>query len=149
LACALAVPEPGASEAVVHLSGDLDSASREALRATIESAMALDTPSVVIDLREVGFLSSRAVRVILEAAAALQGQGRSLVLRAPSPRLQRVIDICGLIGLLDAAKSDVVGSATRAAERGHEEDVPVHGPADRRDPFVLQDPSVLLAGQRL
>lgn len=77
--------EAGGSDAAwVHVSGELDHATSPQLRQTVHDAQ-LHALLVVLDLREVTFMESSAMHVILDAASDLRGTGGRLILvRGPA-----------------------------------------------------------------
>jgi anti-anti-sigma factor len=85
---------------IVWLRGEHDIATDGALRRTLERAIALNDAAIVVDLGKVELLSASTMGVILAARDTLRNQSRSLTMRAPSPHVRRVIDICGLQHLL-------------------------------------------------
>ncbi len=100
---------------IIWLRGEHDIATDGALRRTLERAIALNDAAIVVDLTKVELLSASTIGVILAARDTLRQQSRSLTMRAPSPHVRRVIDICGLQHLLIPAVGDemagVVGEA--------------------------------------
>jgi stage II sporulation protein AA (anti-sigma F factor antagonist) len=88
---------PGSGE-VVRVNGELDlgnvSEFKEAL--TRSSVVGM----LVVDLSECSFLDSSAVRVLIEAAAKREGDGRGLVLVAPEGGVRRTLEIVGLDKML-------------------------------------------------
>lgn len=85
-----------ATGAVICLQGEHDAFTAGALSEAIAAATARGEGDLVIDLRDVSFLSVATVGVICQAREVLRAQSRSMVLRSPSPRAQRVLDLCGV-----------------------------------------------------
>lgn len=81
--------------------GDLDLATSDDLRARLAEAAALSSYLVVLDLAQVDFLDSSAVGVIVGTHKHLAGTGRHLVLCHVGPVPTRVLQITGLLDLLD------------------------------------------------
>jgi anti-sigma B factor antagonist len=76
--------EGGAGAAWVHLTGELDLATSPKLRQTLHDAH-LAASLVVLDLRELTFIESTGVHVILDAAGSVRhGAGRLILVRGPS-----------------------------------------------------------------
>jgi stage II sporulation protein AA (anti-sigma F factor antagonist) len=74
----------GSGAAWVHVAGDLDLATSPKLRQTLHDAQ-LFASLVVLDLREVTFIESAGVHVILDAAARVRrGAGRLILVRGPA-----------------------------------------------------------------
>lgn len=85
--------EPG--RVVCRISGDLDAASAARLRAVL--AEQLDEGSdAVVDLSGLGFIDSSGLGVLVGALKRFDAAGRQLSLRAPTPSLQRVLEMTGL-----------------------------------------------------
>jgi stage II sporulation protein AA (anti-sigma F factor antagonist) len=51
---------------------------------------------VTVDLAELTFMDSSGVRLLLQKWAAKRDEGGDLVLRAPTPPVQRLFDLLGL-----------------------------------------------------
>lgn len=90
-----------ADRTVVWLRGEHDSSTVDAVTETIARAIALDDADLVVDLSGVQFMGAATVGAIMRAAECLRSRSRSLALRSPSRCARRVIDLCGLEGLLD------------------------------------------------
>jgi anti-anti-sigma factor len=86
---------------VVWLRGEHDIATESKLARTLAWAVALDDADVVVDLSGVRFMAAATVGAIIDARNALLLRSRSLTLRSPSTRARRVIERCGLAGLVD------------------------------------------------
>ena len=87
---------PGGSGAAwVHVAGEMDLANTPELRLALRDAQ-LYARMVVLDLREVIFIESSAVHVILDAAANVQpGNGRLIVVRGPA-QVDRALTLTGV-----------------------------------------------------
>lgn len=89
--------EGGSGAAWVYVAGELDLATASRLRQTLEEAQAY-ARMVVLDLRELTFMGSAGVHVILDAAAdARQAAGRLILVRAPA-QVDRVLTLTGVPG---------------------------------------------------
>jgi len=76
--------EGGAGAAWVHVAGELDLATSPLLRRALRDAQ-LYARVVVLDLRELTFIESTGVHVILDAAAGVRrGDGRLILVRGPT-----------------------------------------------------------------
>ena len=110
----------------VTVRGDLDLASAPRLRASLREAVTSHAAHVLLDCKDVTFIDSSAVSVILEAHNALEAQGRYLLVANLQPSLYHVFQVLGLEDLLryDRTTSDLLGDASRppvgqrAASRG-------------------------------
>lgn len=101
--------EAGGSEAAwVHVSGELDHASAPKLSQTVHDAR-LHARLVVLDLREVTFMESSAVHVILDAAGdARETGGRLILVRGPT-HVDSVLTLTGAceeVEIFDLAPSE-------------------------------------------
>jgi anti-anti-sigma factor len=68
----------------LRCQGEIDLGSADCLLRALTSAIVAGAAEVTVDLREVSFLDSAAIRVLVEAHQILHGKGRSLqVLIAP------------------------------------------------------------------
>jgi anti-anti-sigma factor len=82
--------EPGA--AVVRLSGDLDLAGADQARAVVDEAVATGPARLTFDVTELRFMDSSGIAVLIAAAQKVD----SVVLRNPSPVIQRLLTLAGL-----------------------------------------------------
>jgi len=80
---------------VVHLVGEIDTANSKRLRALLGERVD-DDHVVVIDLAGVRFIDSSGLGVLVGALRRFNGAGHSLILRAPSASLLRVLEMTGL-----------------------------------------------------
>lgn len=62
--CSLTPPQAGSNQSVVWLRGEHDLATKEELTRSLMRAVALDEPSVIIDLSEVQFISAATIGVM-------------------------------------------------------------------------------------
>lgn len=85
---------------VMAIAGRIDGAtSAEAEAATLETLAKV--PALVIDLRQVDYVSSAGLRVILKAAKAARVAAKRLVLAGLTPQVQEVFDISGFSSVLE------------------------------------------------
>ena len=82
---------------VVVPVGEIDLATVEVLQAEIDAA-ATESAQVVLDLREVTFMDSAGLRLVVHGARALEGEGGTLVIVRGPKEVQRVFDLVGLEG---------------------------------------------------
>jgi len=87
-------PEGGTDVAIF---GELDLATVDRVRQDLSGVIAAEGP-VVIDLRACGFVDSRGIGALVEAALSLRDKDRQLTLRGVQPRVMRILDIAGLTG---------------------------------------------------
>ncbi len=101
--------------ACVHLAGELDLSTAAELERTLRQAQAR-APVVVLDLRELTFIDSSGLHVIVNAnARAIRADGRLIVVRGARQldRLLTVIGLCELLEIVDLDPADPPGDAIR------------------------------------
>lgn len=81
---------------VLHLRGVLDLPEVGDLRPVLTEACALDGPDLVVDLRELSFISSSGMGALVRAHKDLDQRGRHLVIRGAPPRIRRAFAITHL-----------------------------------------------------
>ena len=96
----------GLDPTVASLHGEHDLSSVLALCEMLAEAIADGGADLILDLSAVEFLDASTMRVITAADEFLRARSRSLVLRAPSRCARRVIDLCGLSGLVERDSRD-------------------------------------------
>jgi anti-sigma B factor antagonist len=100
---AIEAREPVGEIAVLALSGELDLAAAPALRERLAEARATGARGLVLDMAEVTFLDSSALREILSADAALRTDGVPLVLATVQPAVERLLELTRTTGMLAVA----------------------------------------------
>ena len=78
---------------VVALAGELDYAATDSLEAELEKVEQAAPERLVLDLREVTFIDSSGLRLLLAADARAQDRGRRLELVRGPDVVQRVFEI--------------------------------------------------------
>ncbi len=91
----LCVCRSGSSGAWVHVRGELDMAVVPELRRSLAEASAR-ARLVVLDLRELRSIDSRAARVVLDAAAEARRDGGRLMLVRGSAEVDNVLTLAGV-----------------------------------------------------
>jgi len=85
---------------MISLTGEWDLAQQPATWETIRRVLQQRPESVLLDLRRLSFIDLSGVHVIIELHKRAQHQNIRLVI-VPGPRgVQRVFDICQLLGVL-------------------------------------------------
>jgi anti-sigma B factor antagonist len=85
--------------AVVVPEGDIDLRTAEAVRTELQAAQA-EARRVVLDLRQVTFMDSSGIRLLVEAQHAADRDSFSFAV-VPGPRpVQRLLELAGLTGRL-------------------------------------------------
>jgi anti-sigma B factor antagonist len=93
------------TRAVVGVSGELDLASGPELEAELNQLNGADTNMVVIDLRELDFMDSTGLSILVRAHQRLAGEGCEIGLVRGSQQVQRLLDLTGVadrLRLVDA-----------------------------------------------
>jgi anti-sigma B factor antagonist len=81
---------------VISLDGELDMASAPLLQAALENADAAATSVLVLDLRELRFMDSTGLRIILWARERLHSRGQEFALTTGSSQVQRLLSVSGV-----------------------------------------------------
>jgi anti-sigma B factor antagonist len=86
----------------VRLSGELDLAARPLVAEQVAGALVenADIQRVAVDLGGVKFCDSSGLGALLDIRRAAENSGATVVLRAPSAGVARVLDIAGIDELL-------------------------------------------------
>jgi anti-anti-sigma factor len=82
--------------AVIAVTGELDLATGPQLEAELHDISASDTELVVVDLRNLEFMDSTGLSIIVRAHQRLTGEGCELGLVRGSPQVQRLLDLTGV-----------------------------------------------------
>ena len=91
--------------AVVAVSGELDLASGPELEAELDQLTGPDIQLVVIDLRQLDFMDSTGLSILVRAHQRLAGEGCEMGLVKGSQQVQRLLDLTGVaerLRLVDA-----------------------------------------------
>jgi anti-anti-sigma factor len=87
---------------VVHASGELDLKTVEPFRVLVTKAVnSASSARVIVDLRDVTFIDSTALGVLVRAHNRLTTQKRHLTVRTQHPLVLHLFEITGLTALLD------------------------------------------------
>lgn len=95
----LAVSRAG-DDVVLHLRGEADIAEADRLTAQLSALTAGTSRRLVVDLSRLEFLDLAALRTLLVAERELSARGATLVLRSPTPRVRRLLDLMEVSGHL-------------------------------------------------
>jgi anti-anti-sigma factor len=88
------------SQIVVTVSGEQDGSNAPLLLAACVSAIAQDGCDLVIDLRDVKFISAATIGVIGVVDDALRLRSRSLAIESPSTCSRRLLELCDLAAII-------------------------------------------------
>ncbi len=89
-------------EVVVAPAGELDLASADVLEREIRGLPG-DVERVVVDLRDVEFIDSTGLRLLLSVRNGAMRERRHLLVVPGPPRVQRIFELTGTRGLFDWA----------------------------------------------
>jgi anti-sigma B factor antagonist len=92
----ISVQSAAAGHTVLAVSGELDVASAPELRTAGEQAYADGSSVLVLDLSDVSFLDSSGLGALIAIRNASLSESRSLLLRRPSARVDKVLELSGL-----------------------------------------------------
>lgn len=92
-----------ASGLVLRPSGDLDVATVDGFRASVDAALAHEPKALVVDLADVDFLDSSALGVLAIALKAQRTRDAAIAVVNPKPIVKRALDVVGLSVLLDVS----------------------------------------------
>lgn len=113
----------GPPEVAVCLRGEHDLSTVAEMSATMAQAIAIGDTDLVVDLSRVELMTAATVGVLVRARELLRIRSRSLVLRSPSARARRILELSDLRGLLEAAgelRTGVAVPAIGGTDRGVE-----------------------------
>lgn len=89
--------EPRRELVVVRPVGELDLGSAGELRVPLEELVTAGFARLVLDLRDLTFMDSTGLHIILDAAQRAREAGVELAVIAGPEAVQRVFEICGLL----------------------------------------------------
>jgi anti-sigma B factor antagonist len=85
--------EEGAGIVTIRAGGSLDSTTAPQLEERIDAARAKGPSALVLDLKDLSYISSAGVRVIVATHKAMKGAGHSMALTNMQPQIRRVFEI--------------------------------------------------------
>ncbi len=80
---------------IVSVAGEVDAASADRLRNAIIEVIDGGQSEVAVDMREVSFMDSSGLRVLIAGYKAAESAGGTLTVRNPSDVVTRLLDITG------------------------------------------------------
>lgn len=81
---------------VIAVSGELDLASSPALQEELDRVAESDSEVLIIDLRELDFMDSTGLSVLVRAHQRAEEQGRELAMVKGSQQVQRLLSLTGV-----------------------------------------------------
>jgi anti-sigma B factor antagonist len=85
---------------VLALNGKLSAATAGEFNAAVDSALG-ESQSLVLDFKDVDYMASAGLRVLVAAQKKLHASGGSMVLRNVQKEVMEVLEVTGLDELLD------------------------------------------------
>jgi anti-sigma B factor antagonist len=107
------VPDP--PSATVALDGEIDIATAPAIRRLLMAAISGGDVHLAVDMSAVSFIGAAGIGVLVAAANRAREAGGSLSLLAPSPQVQRLLDVLHLDAILPAAQRPAGPFVARSA----------------------------------
>ena len=86
---------------IISFSGDLDAQTAGQAHAFIDGQLDGSQQQVVVDLSQVGFMSSAGIRVLLDLLRKNRRMGGDLCLAATQPGVQRTLELAGMERVLE------------------------------------------------
>lgn len=86
---------------IVWLDGEHDIATGTVVADSLARATSADGADLIVDLSGVTFFGAATLGVLIRGRNILRGESRNLTLRSPSRCARRVLDVCGLAGLVE------------------------------------------------
>jgi anti-anti-sigma factor len=88
---------PGDGYVAVRVTGDVDTGTRAELAEALERALAIGSPSILVDLTGVQFFAAAGVHCVERAVGALEARGGAAHVVCPCPGAAwRVVSLLGL-----------------------------------------------------
>ena len=105
--------------ALLELAGEFDLAAAPALRVGIAEAAGAGVRGVVLDMAEVTFVDSSALRELLRADTTLRADGVTLLLAGLRPPVNRLLELTRTTGVLatEATVEAALSRLTQPVER--------------------------------
>jgi anti-sigma B factor antagonist len=97
---------------LITVSGELDLASSPALQEELDRVAGSDTALLIIDLRELDFMDSTGLSVLVRAHQRAEEQGRRLAMVKGPQQVQRLLSLTGVadrLTLVDSAEELLQG----------------------------------------
>ena len=113
---------------VAKLEGRLDSSTCPACEEKIKPLLKKGTRALLLDLKNLEYISSMGLRIILAAQKALHGPGRHVLLLHVQPQVAKVFDLADILpktSIFDSVESaDIFLEAVQNRELLKNQDIP-------------------------
>jgi anti-anti-sigma factor len=93
-------PDSPAKSAVVAVWGEVDLATSPEMHRVLSDALSHGAVDIIVDLQAVEFMDASGVGVLIEVASSARAGGGLVLLRGPSRRVLRVLDLLELYDVL-------------------------------------------------
>ena len=90
---------------VISLRGELDLANAGTAEAALETALAENASQVVVDMRELEFIDSTGIALLVAALTNNESEERVCFIPSSAPAVTRVLDLTGLTERLPLAEA--------------------------------------------
>jgi anti-anti-sigma factor len=90
----------------IAMRGRLDAAGAEQIETQFTGAVASAGQNALLDIREVEFIASLGIRLIISTARVLQRRDRRMVIFGAQPQVQDVLDTVALSDLIPIAATE-------------------------------------------
>lgn len=99
---------------VVALRGEQDMSTAARVAGGLAEVCAIGQADVVVDLSQVLFMDGAIIGVLVAARNVLRLQSRELTIREPSRFARRLLELCGLVELVEPASAVLAGESGSA-----------------------------------
>jgi anti-anti-sigma factor len=98
--------------AVMAVTGRVDSATAPELESKLRELVDSDKNQIVLDLKEVEYMSSAGLRAMVSTLKAVKRVNGDLRIASPSPRVEEVLRLAGLTSIfsIHSTQEDAVAS---------------------------------------
>lgn len=100
---------------ILRLKGFLDAHTHHLFKGKLEECLADGSVRVVVDFRELSYIGSSGIEVILARVQKVRDVGGDIVLSAMSPRVYKVFDLLGLPSFFRVVATEEEAVASFAA----------------------------------
>ena len=91
---------------VLNLNGYIDASNSHVLEEACDQLLAKGKCSIVLNFREVGYVSSAGLRVLLTAAKQMEATGGALKLCELNATVNKILDLSGLSQILNISANE-------------------------------------------
>jgi anti-anti-sigma factor len=122
-ACSFASPRPGL--ALLRITGELDACSAQHIEERVQQTLAPVFDQVIIDLRDLEFIDSTGIRLLVQVVTQRQDPQRVVVVSPRAITARRALEIVGLTRVLRTVTTleEVMTAAGVAGSELHEQAV--------------------------